>query len=357
MPRSWNASATLVAIAVAAAGCGITGVLGLGGGTPSPTATAKPTAPVPDGPRERPRHPVLLSLGEHLPRTQDVVLSGGTIEFDQKPVRYQLGFVITPWAKNDTGLHVATRGFAKAGARPQPYAAGAARGHVAEFRGSDPLYSGDAPRLASLGEGTYRIYAVSRPRSEITVFLTVFAPEGTALTAAHRARADLLMRSVVTDEASAAPGRRGPRIQPVAPFTYVRPKGLTGGKKIDDVGGVTLWLGYSKDGALHKRVSLSLRQLDPFNAPGIYRINRGRAKAAAGGGFHDIKRMPGVRVPEWIDEGHLVTQRAPGREPADVYTFRGNWWEIRVDSPSPGNRQAMRDLIESLRPGAYGYIT
>ncbi|MQA98540.1 MAG: hypothetical protein GEV11_29565 [Streptosporangiales bacterium] len=97
MPRSWSGAATLAAITLAAAGCGIPGALGLrGGGTPSPTATAKQTAPVPDGPRVRPRHPVLLSLGKRLPRTQDVVLSGGTIEFDQKPVRYQLGFVAPP---------------------------------------------------------------------------------------------------------------------------------------------------------------------------------------------------------------------------------------------------------------------
>lgn len=322
MRRLGRATAVL-AVTVLAAACGIPDVFGEPSGGP-----ASPSSGEPD--RVRPRIPVALTYRtDPWPVEYRVGSASGTVEFDRRPVRFALTFdvrtpgqgpslhkqVVDVWKKHHTQPVV-------------PFSSSTVDGYLAEGRADGPY-----------GEGTYRTYFATTPSKRAGAVLRVYAPPGHAITPAHRAMADRLMKSVRFDTTGLEGAPRGPYVPPAVPLSYVRPAGLTGGETISADETLSVLLEYHEGDVI-----VNLRGTpSEAKARGTY----GRDRRAA------AQRFP-VRdagTPGWDDGFHGKRRRGVVEE--QLYELRSGRWLVRLESRGafykPSTEHLMPTLVRTAR--------
>lgn len=324
MRRPVRAVLVLASIVLATVACEIPDAFGQrpSGEGPSPAEPA----------RVRPRIPIALTYRtDPWPVEYTVGTASGTVEFDQRPVRFALTFeVLTPgqgpslhrrvvdvWKKHHTQPVV-------------PFSGVTVEGYVAEGKEDGPY-----------GEGTYRTYFATTPNKRIGAVLRVYAPPGHAITPAQRSTADRLMKSVKFDAAGLEGAPTGPYVPPTMPFSYVRPAGLTGGETVSVDEGLAVHLEYREGGVI-----VSLRGTD--GAAKARETYDGDRRAA-------VSRFGSVREVEgsvWDEGFHGKRRDDWSRAEEQVYEFRSVRWLVRIETKGYFYKPSTEFLIPTLTRSA-----
>lgn len=323
-----------ICVALAAAGCGVS-VPGEPSAPPSTGGSIE--SPAPTTTRVQPTFasiPITYSPGRSVDR-HEIYYSNGQIPLSEGPVESSLGFRVDQSYRDNSELIAQNmKAWRSEGIKPAPFEADGGTGywHEKEVAAADNL--GVA--------GTERFYVVAK--GAVTVTLSMFAPEGVAMTDEARETADQLIRSVRFDESGLTATSSDQQAAPAVPFTFERPSSLPGSNDAEFAN--AYWARYELDGQMvevsaQKREDAATDYAEKAGALGDTKANP-----------QDVKEMSSTAdtIGKQVDEGIGTAPRHDGGIALWYFLLRKGdlLVEVRSDGGDRSVTQPVQEVVTTI---------